>query len=388
MYATAPDVRMLYAARALVGLGSASTSVARAHVTKAVPQCRRTHHLAYLSGLQFIGFAVLPAFGGMFANMPSSELRFGDMMQEANARSALTVLLNGFTYPAWVLVFANVLGAVLVALFYASPGKPCRSDVLSPLTSPSSARYGQTIPLCEEELHTEGREDRVLTSPVCSGRARRTKHGTFETMPESSTTPATKPDWVALTICLLINLVFRGVLAQLETVSIPFMTEQFGMDYGTASIWMSMIGAVGVCIYFSFKPVSGTFSDKTLVFMGLTFIALGCFPLSIPAFSKELSLSSYIMLLSFTWSVAYPVGQTATLALFSKVLGGYNVGSFMGLFSASGALSPLLLSALATKLWEFYGRESVFAFILVTVFVAGVLLSLTYRRLTAARLPF
>lgn len=352
LYAMAPGTKALFIARALVGFGSATTSVARAHITKTVPHHERTHHLAYLSGLQFVGFAVLPILGGLISLFPTGSL-FN------------VVDLNGFTYPAWILVIANAACAYMVVRLYKSP--PCNS-------TPAQSLVEITSPVSSQSISPSSSLESIGSGSTAE------RNMLF--------TEQQQPDYVALTICLLINLVFRGVLAQLETVSIPFMTEQFGMDYGTASVWMTIIGGLGLFIYFSFKPVSRLYSDKTLVAVGLCFIAFGCLPLSVHTFVQRMSVSFYIMLLSFTWSIAYPIGQTAILALFSKVLRGCSVGSFMGLFSASGAISPLVLSVLATKLWEHYGRESVFGFTVGMVSVAGVLMLCTHRRLAPPGIMF
>lgn len=346
VYAVAPNVPSLYMARIIVGFGSATTSVARAHITKAIPSEHRTHHLAYLSGLQFVGFAVLPAFGGVFSLFPTFlPLPF--------------VNLNGFTYPAWVLVVANCTCALLVRSYYKDPPPSPVPSPVSP-SSPSSS---------------------ISSSPSSSQ----------DTMPShiapSSPSPFISPDYFALIISLIINLVFRGVLAELETVSIPFMIEQYHVSYTTASVWMTLIGIVGVGTYFSFKPIARAFSDRALVAVGMAFIALGCLPLSISTLVARMDAVVYITFLAFTWSVAYPIGQTAILALFSKVLGGCSVGSFMGIFSASGALSPLILPIIATNLWDSFGRESVFRFITFLVAGAAVLFAYSRHRLISPGLP-
>lgn len=61
----------LIASRVVVGTGSATMSVCRSHVARAVGGGRDlTAHLGWLSGVQFIGFAVLPGVGGALASLP------------------------------------------------------------------------------------------------------------------------------------------------------------------------------------------------------------------------------------------------------------------------------------------------------------------------------
>mmetsp|Transcript_19103 Transcript_19103/g.47935 ORF Transcript_19103/g.47935 Transcript_19103/m.47935 type:complete len:108 (-) Transcript_19103:1151-1474(-) len=59
-YTAATSPGALFAARFVVGFGSATTSVCRAPVARAVPRRDRTGQFAYLGALQFVGFAVLP----------------------------------------------------------------------------------------------------------------------------------------------------------------------------------------------------------------------------------------------------------------------------------------------------------------------------------------
>lgn len=344
LYAIAPATSWLYVARALVGFGSATTSVARAHITKAIPSHIRTQHFAYLSGLQFVGIAVLPAFGGLMSFLPEYKL-------------APFVTFNGFTYPAYLLCFANLACVYLIQRFYTDPptfvSPSCSNTALPAVGSPVTS---------SSELSDDSSDESDAFTPT--------------------------PDVFALVMCLLINLVFRGVLAELETVSIPFLMEQFAITYTVASIVMSAIGALGVCMYFSFRPIAQAFSDRALVVIGLVFIAAGCLPLSFGPLVQRLDIFAYAVFLAFTWSVAYPIGQTAILSLYSKVLTGLSVGGLMGLFSTSGAVSPLVLSIVASNLWDTFGRESVFVFIIAIVLVAMVLLSFSYKRLVAPSLPF
>lgn len=322
VYALAPSLSVLYLSRIIVGFGSATMSVCRAHLTRAVPSSLRTHHFAYLSALQFIGFAVLPGAGGLLALLPEQ-------------RPWPWLSFDGFTYPAYVLVFCNILSVLLIHSLYFNP--------------PESATRSRV--------------------PTASATHQPLQHG---------------PDVLALVVCLLVNVVFRGVVAEFETVSTPFLMEQFGMTYGGASFRISLIGVFGLFVYLGFKPIAKRFSDRSLVFFGLLIVIVGCLPLSVPPLAEHMPLVMYVGCIGLTWSIAYPIGQTAVLALFSKVLAGLPAGGFLGIFSATGSVARVAFAMLAGVAWSHFGRESVFALIITYIALAGGLVLATFRRLVPA----
>lgn len=326
VYAVAPSLYVLFAARLLVGLGSATMAVCRAHLTRAVPLRQRTPHFAYLSGLQFVGFAVLPGIGGLMNLLPHVEI-------------SSHVKLNGFTYPAYFLVLANAFCVYLVFQYYSNP-----PPVQPRIPSIRSASLQRLNALAEQ--HQQNR-----------------------------------PDVFALVTCLLLNIVYRGVIAEFETISVPFLMEHYDITFEIASYFLSVIGFVGLFVYMCFKPISLRFSDRLLVIIGLCFIIAGCAPLSIPAVSMHLPLIVYVFLLGLTWSIAYPIGQTAVLAVFSKILYGLPAGGLLGIFSASGSVARIFMAVLASQIWKHAGRESAYAVMVAYTLVALVLATVSYSRL-------
>ena len=158
--------------------------------------------------------------------------------------------------------------------------------------------------------------------------------------------------------CLLVNVAFRGVIAEFEAISTPFLMEHHHLTYSAASFRISFIGLPGLLIYMSFKPIARPFSDRALLLVGLCTFVAGCAALAVRAASKAAAVPEYVALLAFTWSVAYPVGQTAVLSLSSKVLVGLPVGDFLGVFSASGSVARVVFAMLAGVVWSRWGREA------------------------------
>uniref|UniRef100_A0A7S0ZJH0 Major facilitator superfamily (MFS) profile domain-containing protein n=1 Tax=Timspurckia oligopyrenoides TaxID=708627 RepID=A0A7S0ZJH0_9RHOD len=298
-------------------------SVCRAHVTRTTPKEDRTFHFAYLSALQFVGFAVLPGLGGVLAALPTVNV-FGFME------------LNAFTYPGLVLLLTNVLVIFLLYWYYLDPPE-------------------------EVSRHKPTQSSAQSQTP----------------MPDDS------PDWLALMCCLLINVCFRGVVAELETLASPVLMETFDEDVETSSYVIGSLGFIGLFVYFGFKPIARTFSDRQLVFVGLVLISLGNLLLYQRLFPLPLWL--YATGLGLIWSLAYPLGQTAVLSLFSKILAGLPAGGFLGIFSACGSLARVIFATFSGLVWSYFGSTAVFGLTSLYGVLMMLLTLVIYSRLVPAR---
>lgn len=331
MYIMFPSVWALIVSRFIVGLGSSTISVCRAFVTRSVPPAERTHHFAYLSGLQFIGFAVLPGLGSMLSWLPNASF-FG-------------LALNGFTYPAIVLAVCCLLQIALVELLYEDP-LPMEMQIIS-TTSTSSARTNRTE----------------------------------ENKPNTSRNNRNSADLLALSACLVANIVFRGMIAELETVSAPFLMEQYGLSFSAAGAYLTVFGVIGLIVYITFKPLARMWSDRLLIVIGFTIALAGTMPLTLAALSRRLPLVIYAICIGSMWSIAYPLGQTGSLSLFSKVMKGLPPGGLLGIFSATGSAARIGFAIAAGAMWAFFGRESVFMSMVICSGLTVILISTCWDRL-------
>lgn len=62
-------------------------------------------------------------------------------------------------------------------------------------------------------------------------------------------------------------------------------------------------------------------------------------------------------------------------------MNGINVDSFMGIFSAADAVSPLVLSIVASSMWEMWGREIVFGITFLLVLFAMAIMAGSHSKL-------
>lgn len=323
MYCLFPYAKALIISRLVVGLGSSTLSVCRAYITKSVPSEQRTHHFAYLSALQFIGFAVSPGVGSALTYLPKG--------------SFLGLPLNAFTYPAVLLVIFCALIVVTTYLFYEDP------QPLPPSDNQNTRKQPQ----------------------------------------EQERSASARADYGALLVCVLANMVFRGLIAELETVTTPFMMEQYGITFTSAGSYLTAFGLFGLLVYTLFKPLARAMSDRKLIALGLAIILLCTLPLCFSLISSALPLLVYAVLIGALWAVAYPIGQTGALALFSKVMRTLPPGGLLGIFSATGSGARIGFAVAAGALWSAAGREAVFYSIVGCTVACALMVGVTWRRLAA-----
>lgn len=319
-----------------------------------------------------MGFAVLPGVGGLLSYLPSNSV------------------FNTYTYPAYVLMVFNAIAIGCLYFFYVDPPQQARpraarrSDSVASLTGGGRASVAATGTSAGAGAPAGTTGD--LAAPlVIRGATRATAVDLIDSSSDeadgSSEGEAPAADVMALIACLLINVTFRGMVAELETVVTPFLMDNYGASMERASFFVSVLGMSGLVVYFGFKAIAKRYSDRSLVLVGLAFLVAGAVPLSFPAFTSGLPVGAYVALIGLMWSVAYPVGQTAVLSLFSKVLAGLPAGGFLGIFSATGSLARVFFCVLAAATWSAAGRNAVFAGIVVYAAATAGLAILVWRRL-------
>ncbi|CAN0428886.1 unnamed protein product, partial [Ectocarpus fasciculatus] len=104
-------------------------------------------------------------------------------------------------------------------------------------------------------------------------------------------------------------------------------------------------GAIGVCTLFSMRLLCEHFNDIQLVLGGISLMIVTCAMLALPP--TCISLHVFIAAVFLVYSIGYPIGHTAVLALFSKVVGTQPQGTLMGWFGSAGALARATFPVLA-----------------------------------------
>lgn len=347
----------LLAARMVVGAGSATMSVTRAHVARAVGGGGDlTAHLGWLSGAQFAGFAVLPGVGGVLASLPGGGV-------------------GGVWWLVGALFAANGAAVLALAAVYQDPpgGNGGRGRPPQPTRVPAEGG----APLLS------AREEAGAVPDVVEGGALETAGGAYGAT--GAPRPPPPPDGMVVSALLLLNVALRGIMAALETVATPFLVATYApLSIASAAGLLSLLGIAGLGVFVSFKPLARAASDAQLVAAGLACAAAGAVPLllgtALPG-GGGLPLPATVTALGLLWSAAYPLGQTAVLSAFAKATAGTSPGAALGLFSASGSGARVGGALVAGLAWAWGGAGAVWGAVAVAAVAGGGGLARVYNRL-------
>ncbi|KAJ1416795.1 hypothetical protein B484DRAFT_334441, partial [Ochromonadaceae sp. CCMP2298] len=108
-------------------------------------------------------------------------------------------------------------------------------------------------------------------------------------------------------------------------------------------------GTVGVCVLLAFKYLLRLISDVNLVPLGMLGMIICCAIIYAPTTPETTFYAS----IAVTYGIAYPIGHTALIGIFSKVLKGPQ-GKMLGYFGSAGSLARVIFPILAGVLTDLY----------------------------------
>lgn len=143
---------------------------------------------------------------------------------------------------------------------------------------------------------------------------------------------------IAILGCFL-NIATKGTIAVFETMAAQYdINLLHGSSFQTGLV-VSISGFIGVFILILFHQLTKRFSDFRLIVGGIFLMIISC---GVLGFSNMFFVSVILM-----YSVAYPIGHTAVLGMFSKIIEDGPQGKMMGWFASSGSLARVIFPILA-----------------------------------------
>ncbi|GAX17281.1 MFS transporter, ceroid-lipofuscinosis neuronal protein 7 [Fistulifera solaris] len=323
-------------AQTVLGIGSGTLGVTRAFLAEITPQRNRTTYMAWLTATQYAGFAVTPIAGAFFNYL------FRDA----------TGFLNMYTAPAFFMGSIVLATTLTIARFFEGN---THSELVQPKDSIKKSRRKQEL-------------ERVASEII----------------------PVIGLSFYSCCVvgCMLLNTTTTGSIASFETLGIKIAESHFGMLSTRAGLFVGICGSIGVLSLLSIGYISRLISsDVHLIIGGVTVMAFS----SAVFMTLEEGAGEYVGT-NPTWkyctsvflmyAIGYPLGHTAVIGLFSKVVGRRPQGTLQGWYASAGSLARVVFPLLSGYILKFKDVETLFGIITFVLILSALTVLYFQKSLT------
>jgi len=183
--------------------------------------------------------------------------------------------------------------------------------------------------------------------------------------------------------CMLLNVSTKGSIAAFETLGISLADSHFAMQSSRAGTIVAMSGLFGVFSLLSMGHLVKYFTDVQLIYGGMAVMTVGIVSLSGFDEVAEGAVANptwrYTFAIFLVYAIGYPIGHTAVIGLFSKIVGRRPQGALQGWFASAGSLARIIFPIM-TGLVSHYFSTSCLFFILTAVLVISIIFVFSARR--------
>lgn len=331
LYAQAQNVgkiSFLIFAQIIMGIGSGTLGVTRAFVAEVTAQRSRTTYMAWITAVQYAGFTVTP-FIGAFFNL---------VLQDYEFKMGL-FRFNMYTAPAYFMNIVITMTILSMLVFF---------------------------------------RDRVRVGAPKKNAKKSSKRISIEDR-------ANKITFVGLTVydccilgCMLLNVSTKGSISSFETLGVSIAQSHFDMTSTRAGIIVASCGTVGVISLLCMGQISRFVSDIQLICGGMLIMSLGV--LSLGFLEQDVVNPSwkFCTAIFLIYSIGYPIGHTAVIGLFSKIVGRRPQGTLLGWFASAGSLARLCFPIISGYVANYFGISALF-YMLIAVLSTSILITMYNR---------
>merc|ERR1712151_237626 len=323
----------LIAAQTVMGVGSGTLGVLRAFASDVSPRNSRTVYISLLTAVQYTGFTVTPLVGAFFAH-------YFDESSISYLNGVFT--LDAYTAPAY---FMTLLCSIIILLIVT-----CFQGRKS-ISTPKACKT-------KKNKHVEGSDNEVEDKLLSL---------TFYE--------------IALIGCMLLNFCTRGSIAVFETQNVYIAHYSFGLNHSQVGVIVGTCGAIGVAVLLSMKFITRVLSDVTMIGIGMSFMVVGNMLLLNLRPDDKNPHWLYIAAIFFVYAVGYPIGNTSSISLFSKIVGRRPQGTLQGLFASAGSLSRIIFPIASGYISKLFGLEPLLVFIIVVILTCAAITVRNKKRL-------
>jgi MFS transporter, ceroid-lipofuscinosis neuronal protein 7 len=142
--------------------------------------------------------------------------------------------------------------------------------------------------------------------------------------------------------CMLLNISTKGSIASFETLGISYADTHFQMDSSKAGTIVASCGSVGVVALLLMGKFATVLTDIQLICGGMIIMCCGIVSLTSLEEGADNSTWRYVFAIFMMYSIGYPIGHTAVIGIFSKIVGRRPQGVLMGWFASAGSLARMI----------------------------------------------
>ncbi|EEC49948.1 predicted protein [Phaeodactylum tricornutum CCAP 1055/1] len=302
----------LIVSQTILGVGSGTLGVTRAFVADVTAKRQRTTYMAWITAVQYAGFTVTPFFGALFNfAFQNNDYQYGIFR------------LNMFTAPAYFMA-CFVVGTFFVLIFF----------------------FQDRHRIC---IRKEAKKSK--------------KRAAMEDIANAVT-------WIGISVydccilgCMLLNVSTKGSISSFETLGISIAQSHFDMVASRAGMIVATCGTMGVCALLSMGTLSNHFNDVQLISGGIA---------SLTTIEEGIRNPSwrYFVAMFLIYSIGFPIGHTAVIGLFSKVVGRRPQGALLGWFASAGSLARMFFPIMSGYVADYKDVETLFCILTGVLFVS------------------
>ncbi|CAK8994696.1 Negative elongation factor B (NELF-B) (Cofactor of BRCA1) [Durusdinium trenchii] len=354
---------MILLARALIGMGSANSTLSMSFITRITEQEERTKALAMLSGINLVGIVIGPATNLLVKDI---DFRIGDTV----------LVFNHLTNPGWLMVFLLLGIFALMLLTFEEP--PAAGDI---------GGEGESAP--SAILVTSATGGGNSPSPVLFQTLER-RYSDFSIMSEELQEPMIRTEDMVHTGSLLgdIRLLFferRMLVHFVLSFCINFVTNELETAlpsvtrtaYGWGSVENSTLYAImGLSVAFVLIGIvkSNGVADRTFIVFGHLGNILGLV-VAVGFLRSQHPSMAVLLLCTLILICVSPITGSPNMSLFSKRLQedprtANSMGFYIGLLQGTNGLSRVLAPIFAGVALEQSTRLLLYSGPLVLVLVS------------------
>lgn len=178
--------------------------------------------------------------------------------------------------------------------------------------------------------------------------------------------------------CMLLNVSTKGSIASFETLGISYAATHFQLDSSVAGTIVAACGSIGVISLLCMGKLATLISDIQLICGGMIIMCIGIISLTSLEQGANNSIWRYVFAFFMMYSIGYPIGHTAVIGLFSKIIGRRPQGLLLGWFASAGSLARMFFPIVSGYLSN-YSDVSVMFWLLTFILVLSTVFVLASR---------